>query len=70
MPKRMGVLCFGLLFFVSLWGFWFFGFFSFQLQREELTVVTGSRYTSIWSLIGPSWGGRQGGKNPCGELRI
>lgn len=69
MPKRMGVLCFGLLFFVSLWGFWFFGFFSFQLQREELTVVTGSRYTSIWSLIGPSWGGRQGGKNPCGELR-
>lgn len=47
MPKRMGVLCFGLLFFVSLWGFWFFGFFSFQLQREELTVVTGSRYTSI-----------------------
>lgn len=69
MPKRMGVLCFGLLFFVSLWGFWFFGFFSFQLQREELTLVTGSRYTSIWSLIGPSWGGRQGGKNPCGELR-
>lgn len=69
MPKRMGVLCFGLLFFVSLWGFWFFGFFSFQLQREELTVVTGSRYTSIWSLIGPSWGSRQGGKNPCGELR-
>lgn len=69
MPKRMGVLCFGLLFLCLCGVFGFLGFFSFQLQREELTVVTGSRYTSIWSLIGPSWGGRQGGKNPCGELR-
>lgn len=36
MPKRMGVLCFGLLFFVSLWGFWFFGvvfFFFFFLSN-------------------------------------
>lgn len=66
MLKRMGVLCFGLCVCVSVWVFFFF---SLQLQREELTVVTGSRYTSIWSLIGPRWGGRQGGKSPCGELR-
>lgn len=69
MPKRMGVLCFGLLFLCLCGVFGFLIFFSFQLQREELTVVTGSRYTSIWSLIGPRWGGRQGGKNPCRELR-
>lgn len=63
MLERMSVLCFCLCVCVclSMWGggFCFCFVFSFQLQREELTVVTeGIQASSIWNLIGPSWGGR------------
>lgn len=40
MLRSMGVLCYGLFFLCPCGSFYFCFGFSFQLQREKLTVVT------------------------------